>query len=218
MNLTSFQRRLADFHPQRYPLTRSLALYSAAIAVADEKLLDQTIHIGRTHGLGREKFHEIVLQSYLFLGFPRMLTAAEHLTRLLPAANESFAFRQISQEESEQWFTNGLQLCRAVYGDGYGRLKEKVEGMAPDVFRWMVIEGYGKVLSRPQLGIVDREVAIISCLIVENRARQLFSHIRGAVNVGASSDLIRDVIDDLGDADGPGYNAARSMFGKLGLV
>jgi 4-carboxymuconolactone decarboxylase len=217
VDLQRFRIHLADFYPRQNSRTRALALYSAAIATADEEILDRTIEVGQKYGLGRQQFYEIVLQSYLFLGFPCMLGAAEHLDRHFPSPKADSMLQKINAEESETWFTNGLNLCRRVYSENYLPLKQKVEALAPEVFRWMVIEGYGKVLSRPGLGIIDRELAIVACLIIENYEKQLFSHIKGAVNVGASHDLIRQVIHDLGEAAGDGYTASLSILDRLGL-
>ncbi|MEW5994266.1 MAG: carboxymuconolactone decarboxylase family protein, partial [Candidatus Zixiibacteriota bacterium] len=79
-------------------------------------------------------------------------------------------------------------------------------------------EGYGKVLSRPGLGIIDRELAIVSCLVIDRREKQLHSHIRGAANVGASPELIRLVVEDLGEAAGSGYRLACDILNQLGIT
>jgi 4-carboxymuconolactone decarboxylase len=217
VDLRRFRNRLADFYPQQNSRTRALALYSAAIAVSDEEILDRTIEVGQRCGLRRRQLYEIVLQSYLFLGFPRMLQAAEHLYRHFPSSKTDSMLQKINADESETWFTDGLNLCRRVYRESYLPLKQKVEALAPDVFRWMIIEGYGKVLSRPELGIIDRELAIVSCLMIENCENQLFSHIKGAVNVGASLELVHQVIHDLGEAAGDGYAASLSILDRLGM-
>ena len=97
-----------------------------------------------------------------FLGFPRMLGAAENLDRVFPVERNGGGLRQISSAESNEWFENGLSLCKRVYGEKYDSLFGKVAAMAPEVFRWMIIEGYGKVLSRPSLDIVSRELSIVA--------------------------------------------------------
>jgi len=217
IDIDRFHRCLADFYPRQNESARALALYSAAIAAADEEILERTIEIGKEYQLGREQFYEIMLQSYLFLGFPRMLDAAEHLSRHFPPPNANSELRKFGEQESEIWFNNGLQLCRRVYSNNYHLLKQKVETLAPEVLRWMVIEGYGKVLSRPGLNIIDRELAIVTCLMIENRKKQLFSHIKGALNVGAPAELVCRVICDLGEAAGDGYTTSLSILDKLGL-
>ena len=217
VDLQRFRSRLIDFYPRQNCRTRALALYSAAIAMSDEEILDLTIEVGQKCGLGHEQLYEIVLQSYLFLGFPRMLQAAEHLDRHFPSPNAVSMLQKINAEESETWFTDGLNLCRRVYSENYLPLKHKVEALAPEVLRWMVIEGYGKVLSRPGLGIIDRELAIVACLMIENCEKQLFSHIKGAINVGASLELVHQVIHDLGEAAGDGYAASLLILDRLDI-
>jgi 4-carboxymuconolactone decarboxylase len=88
--------------------------------------------------------------------------------------------------------------------------------MAPEVFRWMIIEGYGKVLSRPALDIVSREVSIVAFLMMEDRCKQLRSHIIGALNIGAPMEMILLVVDDIGAAAGSGYKSSKAIISRAG--
>jgi alkylhydroperoxidase/carboxymuconolactone decarboxylase family protein YurZ len=212
------QDRIATCRPHEYTRPRILAIYAAAIALADENSCSSAIELSQTYYVDPSHLYEIVLQSYLFLGFPRMLEAAEHLTRFVKNADHDYQLRSYSVNESEQWYHNGVSLCRQVYGANYERLKRRVESFAPDIFRWMVVEGYGKVLSRGQLSIQDRELAIIASLMIDQRERQLVSHVRGAINVGVSHYLLRHVADDIGDAAGEGWHMVNRIFRQLGLL
>ena len=194
---------------------RAIALFAAAIAVADAATLSEAIGATRAHGATPDQLYEVVLQSYLFLGFPRMLIAAEALQQAGQAIpREPLTFAP-SGDEVTDWFDRGTALCRRVYGDTYARLQQRVEGMAPDVFRWMILEGYGKVLSRPGLDVVTRELCIVASLMIENRPAQLYSHMRGALNVGASPELLREVVDDIGTAAPDGYRSACDILSQL---
>ncbi|MEW5995859.1 MAG: hypothetical protein AB1744_15895, partial [Candidatus Zixiibacteriota bacterium] len=135
---TAFHRRLDDFRPRQFHQSRVLALYSAAIATADEDILSRTVRLGQQHQIRYDSFYEVILQSYLFLGFPRMLQAAEHLSRLVDGPEAGTLLESISTSESDSWFNNGLKLCRRVYGESYDALRQKVESFAPEIFRWMV--------------------------------------------------------------------------------
>ncbi len=194
-------------------------MYSAAIAVADKQCQNMVVRTGQESGVDRRALYEVVLQSYLFLGFPRTLQAADVLLSAWPraASGEPIAsqLRPVSDEEGRRWFDRGMDLYGRVYGSNGNLLKERVERMAPEIFRWMVIEGYGKVLSRGGLPAVDRELAVVACLMVENHAPQLHSHMRGALNVGCSGQLLSTVVDDLGAAVGPGYAVARGIMERL---
>lgn len=205
----------ASFQYDQDAVSRLLAGYSAAIALADEPCLDAVVQIGRDHSVGHGEFYEIVMQSYLFLGFPRMLEAAEHLAGCFSDVHRPVNTEPISAEESREWFENGQDLYRRVYGDKYQALQERVESIAPEIFRWMLIEGYGKVLSRPGLSAMDRELAIVASLLIENRSRQLHSHLKGAANVGADSILIRRIIEDHKETAPSGYQTALSLLNRI---
>ncbi len=212
---TDFLSHVRRFNPATGDSARILPVYAATIALADEELQREVITRGRHCKIGREAFYEMVLQSYLFLGFPRMLTAAEHLDQIWPGNGVAPILSPINAAETSAWFDRGMILCRQVYGHNYERLKNRVESMAPDIFRWMIFEGYGKVLSRGVVPPVTRELAIVASLIVDNRPKQLLSHMMGTVNVGGSVDQLQTLILDLGDAIGPGHQTAVTMLAKV---
>jgi len=207
---------LASFAPTRYEITRSLALFSAAITDSDDPNLRAAAGICLDHRATPEQLYEVVLQSHLFLGFPRMLIAAEALTASLPNGSLTLQPAEISGDDLATWFERGQKLCRRVYDSSYDALKTRVQNIAPEIFLWMELEGYGKVLSRPGLDIVDREMAIVACLMMENRVSQLHSHLLGALNVGAEPQLVRDVISDLSSVSPEGHTTAINILNQLG--
>ena len=208
---------LASFAPTRYEVTRSLALFSAAITDSSESSLRSAIEVCLNHRADPKQLYEVVLQSYLFLGFPRMLIASEALTASVPNGSLAHMPAEVSAGDPAVWLERGRQLCRLVYDSSYDALKTRVESMAPEIFLWMEFEGYGKVLSRPGLDIIDREMAIVACLTMENRASQLHSHLRGALNVGAEKQLVRDVISDLSSVAREGHATAIGILSQLGV-
>jgi len=214
-NTDSFSTCLETFNPTRSEITRSLALYSAAITNADEQYLQAAAHICLEQGAVSQQLYEVVLQSYLFLGFPRMLQAAESLVQVIPTLRTSHQPPALNSDNLTEWLDRGRRLCRKVYDSNYQSLKNRVESMAPEIFLWMELEGYGKVLSRPGLSIVDRELVIVACLMMENRSSQLHSHIRGALNVGAPLQLLRDVVSDLAPAAPDGHATALDILHRL---
>ena len=62
----------------------------------------------------------------------------------------------------------------------------------------VVVEGYGKVLSRPGLDLPRRELCIIAACVASGQERQLNSHLHGALNVGVVPDVVRQALDALG--------------------
>lgn len=124
---------------------------------------------------------EVILQAHLFVGFPDTLNALGMWRQVsgLPAPAES-------DEDPAEWTARGERVCEAVYGANYGKLRENVRALHPDVDGWMVTEGYGRVIGRPGLDLKTRELCLVALLAVWKVPRQLHSHLRGALNVGAS--------------------------------
>ena len=217
LRIAGFKERLDRFRPQQHAATRAGALFSAAVALADRAGLSHAAQVARRHGVDDARLCEIVLQSYLFLGFPRMLIAADAMDGWQPPQLREPIKEAPAPDEAENWYDRGTRLCKQVYAANYERLRDRVNGLAPDIFRWMLLEGYGKVLSRPELNMVDREAAIVACLIVENRPSQLFSHARGALNVGMEPQTLNEIAEDLGEVAGEGYAEMRRILKRLGL-
>lgn len=62
---------------------------------------------------------------------------------------------------------------------------------------WLVIEGYGKVLGRKGLSLIEREVCIVSILSALKFKEQLYSHIIGAMNINVNKKLLLSSIKNL---------------------
>jgi 4-carboxymuconolactone decarboxylase len=141
---------------------------------------------------------EIILQSYLFAGFPRSLNAAR--------AWRSASGRPAPVQDSEApvndlafWRKRGEETCRVVYGDSYERLRENIRALHPALDEWMIVDGYGKVLSRPGVDLRTRELCVVAACAVSGQQRQLHSHLHGAMNAGASAAELGAVLDALTD-------------------
>lgn len=158
----------------------ALVSVSAGLAVRDPEGLEQALAAAAASA-PHEEVEEVILQSYLFLGYPVALNGFAAWRRLAPALPDGVA------DDLDAWRRRGEDVCQAVYGGQYPRLRENVRGLHPDMERWMVGEGYGKVLGRPGLSLQDRELCIVALLAVLDVPTQLYSHLRGALNVGASA-------------------------------
>lgn len=123
---------------------------------------------------------EVILQSYLFLGYPIALNVMA-LWRKKIGPNTSIK----SREDRDTWAVRGQEVCGAVYGGQYAELRAHIRRLHPDLEQWMVQEGYGKVLGRSGLSLMERELCIVALLAVLDVPKQLYSHLRGALNVGA---------------------------------
>ena len=137
---------------------------------------------------------ELILQTYLFAGFPRALNAMREWRRIQPAPVSPAGSSSV-----DDWKRDGEQTCAAVYGAMYRRLRENIEGLHPVLDEWMITEGYGKVLSRPGLDLMRRELCIVAACAAAGQERQLHSHLHGALNVGVPVDVVDEAVEAIAD-------------------
>ena len=88
----------------------------------------------------------------------------------------------------------GQQLYEKIYSQNAETVRKEMLKLSPELAAWTVVEGYGKTLSRPALDIPTRELAIVAVLTQLGWERQLYSHILGATNAGATFGDIRKAI------------------------
>lgn len=171
------------------PGVEVLILLSAAVATRDADVLEMALTRATRDGDPAE-VEEILLQSHLFVGFPDAMNALalwrEWSGRAPPPP---------VREPCETWVERGERVCAAVYGANYRKLRENVAALHPDLDRWMVETGYGRTLGRPGLPLAVRELCIVALLAVWNTPRQLHSHLRGALNEGASPEEVNGAVE-----------------------
>ncbi|MGQ0640023.1 MAG: carboxymuconolactone decarboxylase family protein [Gemmatimonadaceae bacterium] len=161
---------------------------------------------------------EVILQSYLFAGFPRTLNAMREWRRLsgreVPADTSVESWDQVSE-----WTRRGEQTCRAVYGSHYDKLRQNIRALHLALDEWMITEGYGKVLARGALDLLLRELCIVAACAVSGQERQLRSHLLGARNVGASAAQIEGTLDAIADLmREEDVRAAKNLWLRLQVV
>ena len=180
--------------------TRALVRLSAVIAAGTETAVRQSV-ADAARVTPAEHVDELVLQSYLFCGFPRALNAAREWRRIAPAPAPT-ADEAEDIGLADEWRARGERTCAAVYGPMYEKLRRNVRDLHPALDAWMVQEGYGKVLGRPGLDLQRRELCIMAACAATGQDRQLHSHLHGALNVGVTPTVLGAAIDALDDIVG----------------
>ena len=135
---------------------------------------------------------ELLLQSYLFAGFPRTLNAMREWRRVHPDPVAPPA-----GGTPDSWRAAGERTCAVVYGAFYERLRENIRHLHGALDEWMIMEGYGKVLSRPGLDLPRRELCIVAACAAAGQDRQLHSHLHGALNAGVAPAAVSSTINAL---------------------
>jgi 4-carboxymuconolactone decarboxylase len=162
------------------PSETALIRLCAAIATGSRSQVAETIDAAIT-ACDPVEAEEAILQCYLFTGFPAVIQAMTEWRRRSGPRSE----RGASDNDGDAFDRRGERVCATVYGGQYDRLRENVRALHPDLERWMLSEGYGKVLGRSGLPLRVRELCIIAVLSAQDAPRQLYSHLRGALNAGA---------------------------------
>jgi len=169
-----------------------------------EQLSAEVRKINEVSSVSREEVYEAFLQLYLFAGFPAALEAMRALSRAWPQASENP--RELAEHAAKGYELHrehGEALYKRVYAANADRVQQEMLKLSPELAAWAVVEGYGKTLSRPGLDSITRELCIVGILTQLGWERQLFSHILGARNVGATKEAILEAaqIGALGNAE-----------------
>jgi 4-carboxymuconolactone decarboxylase len=180
----------------------ALVALSAALATRDPEVVRRAVRRAAAEA-DPEGVEEVLLQAHLFVGFPDALAALA----LWRGAGGRPAPVGLG-EGCAAWEARGERVCATVYGVNYPRLRANVAAIHPEMDRWMVEGGYGRVIGRPGLDLATRELCILALLAVWNTPRQLHSHLRGALNAGAAVEEVERAVEvacallDAGSAEG----------------
>lgn len=174
--------------------TLALLALAAAIAQGDRDALHDAVTQAVEVQLAPEAVDELLLQSVLTVGWPRALSAAATWRRVsrhaAPAEDPDEDYAR-----APNWEVRGEATCRTVYGANYDKLRTNVRALHPALDRWMLVEGYGRTLSRPGLDLRRRELCTVTQCAVLDVPAQLHSHLKGAVHAGAGAPEVQAALD-----------------------
>lgn len=173
--------------------TRALVRLAAVVTVGDEEAVRAAL-TESWPAIPPIWIEELILQTYLFAGFPRALNAMREWRRISGSTPSA-----ADPRDSAQIAADGERTCARVYGAFYERLRVNIRHLHPSLDEWMVVEGYGKVLARPGLDLGRRELCIVAACAVAQQDRQLHSHLHGALNAGVAPAVVTATIDVLSD-------------------
>ncbi len=171
--------------------TRALVRLAAALSAGSESDVRVQLQQAST-STPAIWIEELLLQTYLFAGFPRALNGMREWRRL---SKDIAAPANDAGDTSVR--ADGEATCARVYGDMYDRLRVNIRALHPLLDEWMIVEGYGKVLSRPELDLPRRELCIIAACAAAGQDRQLQSHLHGALNTGVSTATVSAALQSL---------------------
>lgn len=141
-----------------------------------------------------DDIEELLLQTYLFAGFPRTINAFFTWQAWAARAGRRRGARRIEADPSDTWRERGERLCRLIYGENFEALQQRLGRLHPELADWTLTEAYGKVLSRPGPDPARRELAAVGALIAIAAERQLVAHLDGARRAGVAERVLRAAV------------------------
>ncbi|HET7457028.1 MAG TPA: carboxymuconolactone decarboxylase family protein [Gemmatimonadaceae bacterium] len=184
--------------------TRQLIRLAAVVSAGSERDMRTALGDAARGPVDPIWVEELILQSYLFAGFPRSLNAAREWRRASGRSAPDGDEGAEPEAEIANWRARGEDTCAVVYGPFYEALRKNIRDLHPALDSWMIVDGYGKVLGRPGLNLWRRELCVVAACAACGQDRQLHSHLHGAMHAGASVDQVGEalsLLDDLIDAN-----------------
>lgn len=178
--------------------TRGLVRVALGIPHASEVRLAEWMGAAVEGGTPALWLEELLISSVLYVGFPRALVAMTVWRRRSP--QPAVGAEASDYARWREWVERGEATCREVYGLHYEQLRHNVRALHPALEQWMMVDGYGKTLGRPGLDLWRRELCSVALLVGQSAPRQLVAHLRGALNSGATSEQLDEVLALAGDA------------------
>src|SRR5437588_4657450 len=199
------------------PGTAALVRLAAAVAGGDVPELHQRLAAAQGAGVPPLWIDELLLQSMLVVGYPLALVAFGVWREVGGAADaRGHAAEPLAHQDWQSWADRGAAVCRDVYGRAYHKLLVNLRELHPALEDLVLVDAYGKVIGRPGLDLKRRELATVAAIAVLGAAQQLHSHLRGALNTGASPEEVDAVLELVaGDLEPEYLRLAREQWADV---
>lgn len=191
------------------PRTRLLCSAVASVAPADWGRFCAAVGAARDAAAPRAEFEEAMLQATLFFGFPRVVTAFEHLQQVWPAERAPSG-GEVPPDERR---SRGLALFASIYGKNDEAVREKLASFHTAFHDFVLEAAYGRVLSRDGLDVCTRELIAVAALVALDQEPQLVAHARGALRFGADEAQVVEAMR-CGGADGDRLERLRQRIAR----
>jgi len=189
------------------PLTtaREWRLFAAWVAGDSERA---RVELRAASELSARAFREMLLMLHLFAGVPRTLEACATVEGERPDFLPPPDGEVLEEPDCPE---RGWRGFEAVYAAKAPAVLARLKSFHGDIAHWVIGHAYGRVLGRPGLSFVDRELLAVAALVELGTVLQLESHVRGALRTGADLETVRAVVEALADqVDGERMQRARA--------
>ena len=190
--------------PPLEPELRDHLIATVATCRADWSSFDAAVLALRDRGASRQRFEELLLQGTLFFGFPRTVSAFEQLRTHWPRPSGEPNSETVSTAPTkEDARRRGEALFAEIYAHRTDSVREMLADFHPEFHDFVLESAYGRILARPGLSPMWRELCAVAALSALDQVPQLIAHARGALRLGASVDQVRAALRIAGCEDEP---------------
>lgn len=182
----------ATVSPFLDPRTMALLRVAMAVSRGDEAATRNRMLAARGVGVPDLWMEELLLQSFLNVGYPLSLAAFAVWREVAGPAAEGG--ESLLHGEHGRWAKRGEARCAEVYGRTYHKLLLNLRALHPAVESLVIVDAYGKILGRPGLDPARRELCTLAAIAMLQAPRQLHAHLRGALNLGWSREDVDAVL------------------------
>jgi 4-carboxymuconolactone decarboxylase len=96
---------------------------------------------------------------------------------------------------TQERFQKGLKVLNSINGENGRRIMKLLEGISPDMARFVIEFAYGDIYSRPGVDLKTRELLTIASLTtLGNAPKELKAHVHNALNAGCTREEIVETI------------------------
>jgi len=162
-----------------------LVRIAAATATGDEAKLHARMIAARAIDVPPLWVEELLLQSFLNVGYPLALVAFGVMAQCRRSARDTASPSLIpsgAAGRSAAW-----KACSEVYGRTYHKLLLNLRALHPAIEPLVVVDAYGKILGRPGLDSKRRELCTAGGDRHAERAEAAACTFAGALNTGFQS-------------------------------
>src|SRR5258706_7352654 len=131
------------------PQTLALVRIAVATATGDETKLRDRMVAARGMQVPPPWIDELLLQSFLNVGYPLALVAFGVWRSVAGRVLDSEQGESIAHPEWERWTKRGVEACGEVYGRTFHKLMLNLRALHPAIEPLVVVDAYGKILGRP---------------------------------------------------------------------
>src|SRR5262245_23260962 len=172
------------------PPLRLMVLAITAVWRADWDTLQACARAAAARSLPRQDLEETLLQSVLFCGFPRAVTAFEQFGEAWPATTTPAGGGLPPAEQGPA----GQALFARIYGLNGAAVQAMLKTFHEDFHDFVLEAAYGRILTRPHLAPGVPEVLAVAVLPAQHQLRQFIAHARGALHFGSNLAELRETL------------------------